>query len=220
MFKKILIGAGAVALISSLAGCATANADKGFAFVKNPGMGLLAGSLTSTNPGNFFSQDINVFFTPVNNPKASRVHLTTNDHCSLSNPADTDFKDQCGKVFAVAIPAGDYVLDTWNIVDAGGGAIVPEHWDPVKITVQAGKLTYVGNIHMVFDPNIPGGGPDGWHGWPATSDRHERDIPMLLSRYPALQASDVVMESLTLPPSSMVCNTGNVGVISFKNCGG
>lgn len=207
-------------LTAVLTGCATANVDKGFSFDKNKGMGLLVGSLTTTDAGNFFSQDINIYFTPTGDQKTLRSKITTNDQCNLGKSGKNDFKDYCGKLFVIALPPGDYALDSWNIIDAGGGVILPQHWRPVTVTIQAGKVTYVGNIHMVFDPTIPGSGPDGWHGWPIATDRHERDIPLLLSRYPSLRQDDVVMSPLSLDPPSSVCNSGNAGVVTFTNCGG
>jgi len=205
-------------VILMLAGCAAPSASPEFDFGKNPGMGLLAGSLTTDDPGNFFSQDVYIYFGPSDpHSKLPRVKVTINNHCKPGE-RDIDFTKPCGKLFAFVVPAGDYVLNEWHIQDAGGGTISPASWHGGKVTVQSGKATYVGEIHMVFDPNLPGSGPADWRGWPSASDRHERDMPLLLRRLPLIRQDDIMVQLPDLDLPGRVCNSAHVGVVGVTFC--
>lgn len=211
-----------IAVMLALAGCAGApSVTPGFSFTgDHQGVGLLVGSLTTDNPGNYFSQDVHIFFTPEDDSKGPSATVTVNDHCKVGFFGESpDFTQPCGTLFALVLPPGNYELGFWDIVDAGGGVIHPGKWNPAKFTIQAGKATYVGNIHMVFDPNLPGSGPADWRGWPKVSDMHERDIPKLLSKYPLLKQSDVNVSLLTLDPPGGVCNSGSIGFVMLTFCG-
>ncbi|HEY1773716.1 MAG TPA: hypothetical protein VGH91_11055 [Gammaproteobacteria bacterium] len=215
--KSFLVFAAMLALTA----CAAPSATPEFAFTAgNQGMGLLVGSLSTDDPGNYFSQDVNVFFAPEKGSKGPDASVTLNDHCKASGMEGLpDFKQPCGRLFALVMSPGNYQLNYWNIVDAGGGVVEPGNWNPAKFTIQAGKVTYVGNIHMVFDPTLPGGGPADWRGWPKASDMHERDIAFLLKKYPHLQQGDVTLGVLALDPPSGLCNSGNLGTITLTFCG-
>lgn len=189
-----------------LTGCVAQSADPGFSFAADDhqGKGLLVGSLVVDDPGNTFSQDIYLYFDPLDpNSKLPRVRVQVNNHCKPDTP-DIDFTKPCGKLFAFVLPAGDYQLDEWHIA-VGGPVLDPESWQGVKVAVQAGKAVYVGEIHMIFDDNLPGQGADGWRAWPHASDQHERDLPVLFERLHNLKPDDVVMRLLDLPPPGRLC---------------
>lgn len=189
-----------------LTGCVAPRAMSDFSFAADDhqGKGLLVGSLVVDDPGNTFSQDIYVYFDPVDpNSKLPRVQVHVNNHCHEGS-LDIDFTKPCGQLFAFVLPAGDYQLDEWHIA-VGGPIFDPETWHGVKVSIQAGKAAYVGEIHMVFDDKLLGPGPTGWRAWPHGSDQHERDFPVLFQRLPKLGPSDVVTQLLDLPPPGRLC---------------
>lgn len=176
---------------------------------------VLVGSLSTDNPGNIAAQQINVYFRKLGEA-GLRVGVTVYDHCTPGS-SSTDFPDRCGKLFAIVLPAGDYALESWNITD-NAGVLGPRDWRPVTFTVQAGKINYVGEIHMIFNRNLPGHGPLEWRGWPVASDAHARDIPMILSRHPMLKQSDVTMALLRMNPPGELCVIGEPAKRSNTLC--
>ena len=197
-----------LAVMLGLSGCSTWDAPANFSFSADGhhGEGLLVGSVTSDDPGQYFSRTIRIYFDPLaEDSRASQVELSVNDQCS-PGASHYDFVKPCGKLFAVALPAGDYTLQKWyTVASIGTKTVYPQRWDGASVTVQAGKITYVGDIHMVFDDAIPGGAPAGSRSWPRATDMHERDLPLLFQKYPNLKPEDVVMQVLELPPPGRVC---------------
>jgi hypothetical protein len=192
-----------------LSGCTSMqapDATQGTWFEPDGDTGILAGSVSSDNADNFFTQDSNLYFTSLTDPKARVAHLVINDHCKNLGENGPDFKDPCGKVFAFILKAGQYKLDRWYVSAQNGAVLInPQQWEGPTITVQPGKATYIGNIHMVYDNDIPGAGLDGWRAWPHVTDQHERDMPILLQKVPPLKPGDVIMAVVELPPPSRMC---------------
>ena len=132
-------------------------------------------------------------------------------HVDVADPyRNTDFIDVCGHVFIVSLPAGQYYIAKW---DANSGSLMygPRAWKPVPFTVQAGRATYVGNIH--FGVLL---GPDTFLGkhslialGPVLDDQSARDIRMLQQRYPWLVSGLIDKQLLELPP------VGEVGASSM-----
>lgn len=199
-------------VVLMLSACGTMqapNAAQGSPYHPDADTGILAGSVSSDDADNFFTQDSNLYFTPLADPKARAAHLSINDHCKYEEP---DFTQPCGKVFAFILKAGQYRLDRWYVSAQDGGVLIdPQHWEGPTITVQPGKLTYIGNIHMVYDNAIPGAGLDGWRAWPHVTDQHERDMPILLHKVDSLKPDDFIIAVVELPPPSRMC-TRQAGV--------
>lgn len=216
-FMKLTMAGLAVLLLT---GCASAAPDaaRGAAFDGSSGMGILAGSVSSDDADNFFTQDSEFYFTSLTDPKAPAAQLSINDHCKGEAP---DFTQPCGKVFAFILKAGQYKLDRWYVSAQDGGVLIdPQQWQGPTVTVQPGKVTYVGNIHVVYDNAIPGAGLDGWRAWPHVADQHERDIPLLLQKVPSVKPGDVVMDVLDLGPPTRMCTiqSGAFGLPPHVDC--
>jgi len=197
------------AFLLLLAGCASApHAGGDFSFQKQTEpVGILAGSISTDDPGNFFSQETELYFESEALGQGQPYgKVSINNHYCRS---DEDFKEACGRVFSVVLKSGTYEL-AWHISTTAGlsGQLSPGGWEAPQYTVQAGKVTYVGNIHMVFDDDITGKGPDSWHAWPHVSDQHERDLAVLYQRVPALKGQEVSMQVLPLPPPADLCEPG------------
>ena len=202
MSKNLTLASLAVLM---LAGCTSMAPDaaRGARFQPDGDTGILAGSVSSENADNFFTQDTNLYFTSVTDPKALSAHITVNDHCKHEEP---DFTQPCGKVFAIILKPGQYKLSRWYVSAQDGDVLIgPQQWEGPTVTVQPGKVVYVGNIHIVYDNDIPGAGLDGWRAWPHVTDQHERDISVLLKKVPSVEAGDVTTAVLELPPPSRMC---------------
>lgn len=195
------------ATLVALAGCGSTisiSSDE----ARAQGKGFLVGSLSTDRPGNIATQQINIYFDPAGGTKLGRVGATVYDHCDPQALSATEFNDTCGRVFTFLLPAGEYVLSSWNITDIAG-IIGPRDWRPAKVTVQAGKITYVGNIHMVFNRNLEGPTPIEWRGWPVAVDAHGRDFDVFLRSHPLLAQTEVIMDIPSLDPPGQLCSMGD-----------
>lgn len=72
--------------------------------------------------------------------------------CDLDKPGHSDFSDRCGHVFAIRLPAGEYYISRWG-GRVGTSMSGPSAWKPVSFTIEAGRATYIGNIHIKVIPN-------------------------------------------------------------------
>jgi len=90
---------------------------------------------------------------------------------------DDDLKAK-GGTFAIEVPAGEYKLAKWFIRQ---GYIIykAEQTIGIPFTVEAGKVTYLGNIHFQESGEV------------SLRDRSSRDIPTLKARFSAVKAADV-----------------------------
>lgn len=146
-------------------------------------------------------------------------HFTVNSACDAKQASSSDFADTCGHLLAIKLPAGDYVINNWN-VNSGGPGNFPAKWEPMKFTIAAEKATYIGDIHMTLVvADKPVVGPLAYAGWPKVKDQHERDVPLLLQRYPQLRQDDIAIAVLTFPPPGDICALGNGLVGPDVHCG-
>lgn len=188
-----------------LAGCAESNVRPSYSLVQaqSQGHGLLVGSLSVGKYDSAYPADINYFIQPVGTPEGPHLyipHLNVISGCDTLNVGDSDFKDVCARLFVVDLPAGDYDITGWNIDNGLKTYITPRQWVPARFTIQAGKATYIGNIHMgiavgqnVFTIHIIAGG------WAFLHDERARDIPVLKQRYPTLDDGNITIGLVILP---------------------
>lgn len=102
-----------------------------------------------------------------------------------------DTPDREGRVQAVPLEPGEYELYTWVLdiqVVGGYGSISPKvPPTPIPFVISPGSVTYLGSLHgqtimgkNLFGMDVPGSGTTD------ITDKSERDIPMLLDKYPML----------------------------------
>jgi hypothetical protein len=95
-------------------------------------------------------------------------------------------------LIAVSLEPGEYEFYNWELYvkQAGGAAVFSPKVAPpaISFSIQAGKITYVGNLHVqslkgknFFGISVPFGGI------PVISDNNSVDMPLLKKKYPNLQ---------------------------------
>lgn len=134
--------------------------------------------------------------------KDASIRLAAKPFLSMSGGAglatmfrNIDFPDaptRDGRVVAMSLEPGEYELHTWTLyIQAvnGYGYISPkEAPPPLPFTISAGSVTYLGNLHgqTVMGKNLLGLEVPA-SGYPEITDKSERDIPLLIGKYPMLE---------------------------------
>jgi hypothetical protein len=98
---------------------------------------------------------------------------------------DDDFTEVHGYLYAVSVPAGKYSFSDWTI-ETPGGSIFSKHTVPLDFTVNPREVVYLGAFHGHFlkrDKNFFGMNVTV-DGVASIRDARERDVALLLKRYP------------------------------------
>jgi len=136
--------------------------------------------------------------------RASRKSITLErEHFITGRTIRTDFgRDIFGVVFAVDLPAGEYVLTRWHL-DGNTTSlnIISKNARELPFDIRSGRATYVGNLDMKIGVgknmlNMDVLADAGM----VFSDQHERDILILLKKFP-LVTIDQVDVHVTVDPS-------------------
>ena len=102
--------------------------------------------------------------------------------------------EQCGRLFAVSLPAGDYEIFGVQEVDPGSRIHV---MPPLRFTVVQGRRSYLGNVHTAFCQGLVRSTRGGILGGDLTiRDESQRDLALLTARYPQLTGADIEMQLL------------------------
>jgi hypothetical protein len=187
--------------VLAFAGCATSNVKGKYSLQDAQGHGMVMGSLSLGAYDSVYPAYLTYHISPAD-PKDKSLHeaaLKVSTGCDTLHEGDSDFLDVCAHLFALDLPAGDYVLSGWVMENDMKGFFYPAAWTPAHFTVKAGKATYIGDLHMgVYAPaNLP-----GVHGgWVFLHDENSRDIPQLKQEYPTLNDGNVIVAPLTLMPA-------------------
>ena len=98
-------------------------------------------------------------------------------------------KNKVGRLLAFEAPAGNYDLTRWEIYiyTTGPGYIRPRKIEPLPFSVKAGRVTYLGNLHIdtlsgknIFGISIPAAGKA------TITNQKNRDFVILKKKYPNL----------------------------------
>ncbi len=182
-----------------LSGCAynTGSVDKDFAFTPETDSGLIIGSATLGEGNRWYEASFRFHFSEAGEPDIfggrGGGFISAFPYNSLMRRTEpSDFKNATGTVFAITLAPGDYVFDNWDLDNGSTAILYPVNPKPLKFTVRKGEATYIGNLHMYLRTGRSLAGirvvADGR---PAILDRSERDIPLLLQRYPNIKRQDI-----------------------------
>lgn len=184
-----------------LSGCATKSVGTDFAFTPESETGLIIGSASADKKDESWYDGLVKFYYI----KKSEVGKFGTKHAGfiyavppslpLGAPGPSEFADSEGSVFAIALAPGDYILHRWEIEVGAYAIIYPVEPPPLPFTVEKGQATYVGNLHMFFQTgrNVIGLTSIA-DGRPVITDRSDRDIPLLLERYPNIKREEIEIE--------------------------
>lgn len=165
-----------LSLVLWLSACAS-NVSSNFKFNPNPTTGLVVGSISYESANAVFT----LFARNTTTGDVVKFAAGCDAPC-LFKSADGRFTDaqapgQRGDGYAVEVPSGDYVITGWH-VPRGGLRYNAARSPDIPFKVEAGKVTYLGNLH--FDPH-----------WEDVQlrDRSSRDLAALRTTYPVLAST-------------------------------
>lgn len=129
--------------------------------------------------------------TRKNRPVEHRLDAASAIIMSQASDDYPNNKSKNGRLLAIPIKAGDYELTNWTlyISQAGGyGYISPKKLPaPLPFTIQAGQITYLGNLHLntitgknFFGIVVPFGA------YPVITNDEQVDLNLLKNKYPNL----------------------------------
>jgi len=111
---------------------------------------------------------------------------------------DPGLEQQLGRLFAVELPAGTYEIFQLDMnmgrwLSSDHGLLI--HMQPVRFEVRSGEILYIGNLHVRFcqyspDRRVYRGRVNA--GIPSVRDEAQRDLPLLLRKFPALKGSNIL----------------------------
>lgn len=169
-----------------LAGCAVKSVQRDYALDEKSGKGIVIISVSHDQRG---SRALNAIFYVDFKPG-----LVMPEHMMLKTLGETfpgvtkgsEFKDSYGQVLALELPAGTHQINSWRAARSGGFEITPrEVPPPLVFEVAAGKIQYLGNLHLILQ------GGKNIFGIPVVSDAHpevrdmrQRDLAMIERKYP------------------------------------
>ncbi len=130
---------------------------------------------------------------------------------------ESDYVDVYGHLYAILLPAGDYAFTSWQIFNGAGLRILAgKGTQPQPFHVDAGQVKYLGNLHgnlrrgkNFLGMTITGGGVI------SVNNMQERDIKLLITRYPQYQ-NIVKIDTLRLGPWIGSENTKMISEIPFQ----
>lgn len=181
-------------LTLALTACATKSVEKDFSLTPGSDKGLIIGSVTAETTPSAYISETRFFYqkktaTPVPGFENPFIYVETGPGYSVRGG---DFEYFNGTVFAIELPAGEYIFNDWRLINGEALEVIPINPRPVSFTVHGGRATYIGNLHMTFkegknlfdQPIITDGSP-------SIDDQSIRDIPLLLERYPNISRKSI-----------------------------
>lgn len=200
-----------------LPGCTSSNllttlpAD--FDIARAPGAGVIVGSVGAKSDA--WHEWSHYTLQAVSNPEKQWVVSSASTHNPFymfgSMPLCTDdgLPEECGHLFALVLPAGDYeikyvvpAMDSY-IAIGSGQAYWRHQLTGYRFQVSPGRVTYVGNLLSricISRARKSGGDSRVWAAVGDVTDRSSRDIPLLLQKYPQLATATLVNEPMPGEP--------------------
>ena len=110
---------------------------------------------------------------------------------------EDSLEDQCGRLFAINLPAGDYEIYGMKVNDNEGFRPIP----PAVFSSSEGSVTYIGNLHVIYCVGLPRslrGAILG--GVIKVLDNYERDTDLIKKKYRSLNVTPI--QKILLPDYS------------------
>ena len=97
--------------------------------------------------------------------------------------------DQCGRLFAIRLPAGEYEIYAVNEMEPGAN-----HYQlpPLGFAVAKGRASYLGNLHTLFCEGLVRSTRGAILGGDlSVRDEYDRDVALLRAKYPQLAEASI-----------------------------
>lgn len=173
----------------------------------SPGMGMIVGSVTAPRIGHYW--EISHFqyrrlgesysgTLQSASPSSNALWIKNHPVQPGGTVPDPGLEQQLGRLFAVELPAGVYEIfqldmnmGRWNYSNSG----LLMYMQPVRFEVRLGEILYIGNLHVRYclykpDRRVYRGYVNA--GIPSIRDEAQRDLPLLLRKFPVLAGSNIV----------------------------
>ena len=185
----------------------------------NLSKGVIVGSVGSkTYPETEYREQNMYLFRSISNPDLRGYVSSATEKkqmfTHLGICSDDGLPDECGSLFAIALPIGEYeffsVVPTLNSQGNGALFIFDSPWDAplqgYRFSVRSGKVAYLGNL---LSRICTGSDRTHW-GMFSTSvarsavgdvaDMYDRDVPPLIEKYPQLKTTPINNETIAGAP--------------------
>jgi hypothetical protein len=190
-----------VAVLAMLGGCAS-KAPKDFDFSKNPEDGIIVFSVSHDSEAGR-GVTLMVYLDSESKVLGNAPYSSVESVAGIRT--GSDFEDDYGRLAVVNLPAGRHQFSYWQITNGTRLRITPSKSPPpLEFEIKPGSVVYLGDFHgtvamgrNIFGMKIAGGG------YPELRDRHERDIPLLESKYPQFLGK---VQVRPLPPGPWVAD--------------
>ena len=187
--------------VGLLAGCAASNIGGDYVLDSKRGTGVATGTITYS--GNYASYRLHV----VNEQSGQAYRIEHGDSQTLNlvlafkgEPINPELQKR-GSGFAVELPAGSYVVRSWQ-VSQGAANVWSTEPTGIQFAVQAGKAIYLGNFHFKetsrFMRAITGASV-------TLNDEAARDVPVLTKAFPSVKSTPI---SQSLEPGTKLESIG------------
>lgn len=174
-------------LCGLLGACAAPNIPQDYKLAESGGKGVAAGSITYQ--GVYGSYRVRIVAKSDGAEYSIKHGSATTMDISLAfrgEAPDANLR-QTGSPFAIELPAGRYVIKSWQ-VSSGAANIVSAAPIDIEFDVRAGQAIYLGNFHFRQTSHVfrlmTGASAQ-------LSDKADRDIPVLKARFPALAQTPI-----------------------------
>jgi hypothetical protein len=185
--------------LALLSACATSNISTSYQMGTNPHEGLLIGSVTTSANDSVQTGGVQYIFRRVDNDESGMIFAEARGTMgrALMGENRKDIPGESGHLFVLRLKSGQYHFTQWLIQNGPYVVLSPRVSPNAKFSIEAGKATYVGNIHMKI---VPGIGTINKlfieNAIPVVRDRRERDIPLIIAGFPAVTEDNVRYEIL------------------------
>lgn len=182
-----------------ISGCQTLNVKEDFELDPEAETGLVIGSVTQ-NIDAATEANAAFFINKESGKNIKNIQAKVNSLILGTLTANNEFAEQqkSGRIFAVEVPAGENILDSWEIKLSGGGYIYPRTPPPsLSFDVNPGEVIYIGNLHIDVESGKNFLGiKRAFGGVPSLYDEQERDIPLLKAKFKALADKNISVNVL------------------------
>ena len=195
-----------LAIVNLNAGCsriAQKNIDGDTSSIVHPGGGMIVGSVTAPKVLHYHKTAVLRYRALSDDGKPGGVLTsgrTPGWQPTIPKCAQDGLEQECGRLFAVSLPAGRYeIFEVSAIPGNESYKVIP----PLRFTVLEGKVAYLGNLHVVYchgSFHSMRGGILG--GDISIRDELDRDAALLKSKYTHLNGVDIDKRLLPATSSS------------------
>jgi hypothetical protein len=165
-----------IAISVLLASCAT-NVPSSYKPDAATGKGLIVGTITHTS---FGGEHYILVYNKTEYGETTKISVGSSQWHPFTKINDSDLKAR-GDTFAIEAKPGEYEMGSW-VIRQGSFRYWGEKAMGVTFNVEAGKVTYIGNIHMVDKEYVN------------LQDMAARDLPVLEARFPALKTAPMAFK--------------------------